>query len=542
MDIIENRITEIIQKFPSSPYLFIGSGFSRRYLNLEDWEGLLKKFCSSIRQYEYYKSKNDGNLPKIAASMCIDYNEMIWSENNSAAIDFRNTHLTKLLHSSSALKIAISDYLIKIGEENVNPQYSNEIEDFKKVSIEGIITTNWDNYLNILFPHFEPIIGQDELISSNSFGVGEIFKIHGCSTKHDSLVLTDEDYLDFNKRYAYLAAKLVTYFIEHPVIFIGYSLTDENVTEILSSIIVSLGKKDIGKLGNNFIFVQRASDEERIDFTYKDIGGTQIPIIVIQLSDYSKLYRPLSQIKRKIPVKIVRYLKEQFMEFIETNDPTAKVAVIDIDDNTSTDKLELAIGVGIIRKLGAVGYKNIKAGDIIEEVLFENKSYDAKEIIEQTLPDSKGFIPIYYFLSKVKKYDVSKLKSNAETNYKHELKDLQIKQYQSHFKTHYDKSKLEDIFLLLLKDYDKAMRLIPFYDFSKETSELDKLGDYLKEHFHDYFKDGKDFRKGGSSNYRKAVCLYDMLKYQNITTSKIEVKPNDIKIKKKDILDETSSN
>ena len=43
---MENKILEYIGHYNTAPFLFVGSGFSRRYLGLEDWEGLLKRFAS----------------------------------------------------------------------------------------------------------------------------------------------------------------------------------------------------------------------------------------------------------------------------------------------------------------------------------------------------------------------------------------------------------------------------------------------------------------------------------------------------------------
>ncbi|HFM5027939.1 TPA: SIR2 family protein, partial [Escherichia coli] len=108
---------------------------------------------------------------------------------------------------------------------------------FAKANIDGIITTNWDVFLETLFPKFTTFIGQDGLITGRSHGIAEIYKIHGCCTEPNSLILTSSDYDKYRKKNPYLSSKLLTMFIERPVIFLGYSLTDEHIAEILEDIV-----------------------------------------------------------------------------------------------------------------------------------------------------------------------------------------------------------------------------------------------------------------------------------------------------------------
>ncbi len=48
-----------------------------------------------------------------------------------------------------------------------------------------------------------------------------------------SLVVNEADYQRFDEDHKYLSAKLLTYFIEHPLIFIGYRADDPNIKAIL---------------------------------------------------------------------------------------------------------------------------------------------------------------------------------------------------------------------------------------------------------------------------------------------------------------------
>ncbi|MGR5997811.1 hypothetical protein ACT7DF_23040 [Bacillus cereus] len=54
---VELHLIDHLKKINTAPFLFIGSGFSKRYLNLEDWAGLMKKFSNLMPyEFEYYSS------------------------------------------------------------------------------------------------------------------------------------------------------------------------------------------------------------------------------------------------------------------------------------------------------------------------------------------------------------------------------------------------------------------------------------------------------------------------------------------------------
>lgn len=229
-----------LQHSNSAPFLFVGSGFSRHYLDFPDWKGILSMFAPKHIN-EYYTRCKTNKLPRIASEIAKDLTDEFWNLEESN--DFRKKYQDKVSKFDSVFKLKISDFLIEKCSEDFPEMWNEELSLLKNLVIDGIITTNWDDTVERIFPSYKSYIGQQQLISSSTFNIGEIYKIHGCMTSPDSLVLTQEDYDNFNERNPYLAAKLITIFIEHPVVFLGYSINDENIQKLMSSIVCGLDEE-----------------------------------------------------------------------------------------------------------------------------------------------------------------------------------------------------------------------------------------------------------------------------------------------------------
>ncbi|MNO50977.1 hypothetical protein D3C76_413670 [compost metagenome] len=398
---IEAELSSVFSQRSSGPFLFLGSGFSRRYIGLEDWEGLLSRFCLTGKPYAYYKSSANNNTPKSAQLIANDFHDLWWGHDDYAQQRQQSAHLIN--DRTSPLRLEICEYLKQKHLTAPPAGILEEIEALKECDVDGIITTNWDGFTEALFPDHTVYVGQKELLFSNTMNVGEIYKIHGCYKAPESLILTDTDYHDYNNRNAYLASKLITIFVEHPVVFIGYSISDDNIRDLLKSISLCIGRENIDKLRDNLIFIDRNEPVAgpTIETSYLQFDSTQIPIKVVKTSNFTPVYDAIAQFERKLPARVLRFCKERVYELVKGQNPDKKIAVIDYDQVQNKDDIEVVFGLGVIDKVGETGYKGIATGDIFEDFILTNKNFDARKLVDTTislLPKQTKFVPIFKYL------------------------------------------------------------------------------------------------------------------------------------------------
>jgi hypothetical protein len=199
---ITESLNELIKASPTAPFLFIGSGFSRRYLGLEDWEGLLTRFGNNLPSgFVKYASESNDNLALAAQNMASAYSEYWWKLPQAKVIS-KSPNWYK--HITAPLRYDVCEYLKNIPLGVKSLQHELEILISEKSVIDGVITTNWDLLLENLFPTYKVYVGQSNLLFSNPQKIAEIYKIHGCSSEPKSLVLTQDDYDEFKNKNAYL--------------------------------------------------------------------------------------------------------------------------------------------------------------------------------------------------------------------------------------------------------------------------------------------------------------------------------------------------
>lgn len=196
--------------------LFIGSGFSLKAGG--------PRVCDVINKIleeggeEFLFSITDKSLKNVAQKF-VDYNGS------------RNDLIALLGNVFDFIATNLSDHVLM-----------SKIPHFHK-----IFTTNYDTLIEDIYPK------EDREVITNNAGCAylnknvTIYKMHGDITTlndPDSIVITTDDYDKYFtcKRFELICSELKSAFIKSHVVFIGYSLEDDNVLELIKTVRDCIGK------------------------------------------------------------------------------------------------------------------------------------------------------------------------------------------------------------------------------------------------------------------------------------------------------------
>lgn len=508
---MQHIIKKSIQDIGQHPFLFVGSGFSRRYFNTPNFEDLLRHFSKQVSNDEFlfpsYLQKSERHMPTVASLLENDFNHEFYKQGSSDYLKekFKN----ELQNGLSPFKIAIADYFASFSI--LEPKYSHEVELIQKLAIRninGVITTNYDFLVEGLFKDFKPYIGQNELLFSTLNGVAEIYKIHGCSSSPESIVITQKDYDEFNKKSQYLVSKLLTIFLEYPIFFIGYSLNDENIQLIFKNIKQCLTSEKLSVLQNRLFFIKR-SNNAKDEISTSIFEG--IPFTQITTNDYSKVYEGILSAKSNYNPRLISKLKRDVYSLVKTQKSQDVVGVIDIENIDDIEKINsVIIGVGNNQNFVSI----LDAENIYEYAVLNDYHVNVNDILTIHLPKilrrNVGELPIFKLLSKTtipyEKFD-TRIKNYVEA---HKSLDSFLNKSQIEHKKKFEAKPLQE----LIQDFgDEAYLKIVFLDESHIN--VEELETYLIR----MVNNGKlkELRKAHNpyvSILKKVIRIYDYLKYK----------------------------
>ncbi|WP_159477933.1 SIR2 family protein [Dyadobacter sp. 3J3] len=151
--------------------------------------------------------------------------------------------VSEALVSQSGTKRTLNKLVIDVfGKKPVDTSIHDTIA--KIPHFKTIITTNYDRLFEIAYERrISPVITDQDLTYTDNFQV-ELFKVHGCVTRPERIILSRNDYNNFfveNLDQSLYWTVVKERIISKPVVFIGYSLGDDNINIILDRIFKALG-------------------------------------------------------------------------------------------------------------------------------------------------------------------------------------------------------------------------------------------------------------------------------------------------------------
>lgn len=329
-------IEECVTRMGCQPILFVGSGLSKRYFGGPSWDELLvtlTKQCPLIdKDYGYYKQTLRQHTA-IGEEFARFYQQWAWGEGRDK---FPVEMFDEKIPPNAYIKYKVAQHLASLTPERLadinSATISKEIEALKSVHPHALITTNYDQFLEKVFPDYQPVIGQS-IIYGTQVLFGEIFKIHGCVSDCQSIVFTDTDYAEFMRKKKYLSAKLLTYFSEHPLLFIGYSASDPNIRAVLSDIDECLPRQGLpgDLIPNIYILEWRAEMSDGHQPAREKLiqveEGRSIRIKAIEASDFGWVFAAFaaSQPLNAVSPKLLRALLHRSYDLVRYDIPRTTV-------------------------------------------------------------------------------------------------------------------------------------------------------------------------------------------------------------------------
>ena len=166
----KEKLLNIVSSFNTTPFLFIGSGITRRYCNLPSWDSLLEYFSNLLNPsnefaYPNYKRQANNDYSLLGSIIGDEFDNQWFS--NQALFEMSTTSKDFIKQGTSPFKCAIAEYLQSIMLHN--PEYENEELLLKEVlanNISGIITTNYDTFIEDMMPDFKTYVSQKDLFEA----------------------------------------------------------------------------------------------------------------------------------------------------------------------------------------------------------------------------------------------------------------------------------------------------------------------------------------------------------------------------------------
>jgi hypothetical protein len=495
------NINDFIGNYHNHPILFIGTGISLRYLsNSYSWDGLLEKISVELTGDNefFYNVKGeccyDGKFAydEIAEKVEYFFNKTLKEDRDGKfkAINDIYFEKMKLNVNTSRFKIYITELLSNLVYRD---EMSEELKSFKKArkNISSIVTTNYDTLIEDIF-QFKPLIGNDILLSNP---YGSVYKIHGCVTDASKVIITQEDYANFEKKFELIRAQLLSMFIHNPIVFLGYNIGDENIKSILKTVFTYVEKNspEAEKIRNNFLLVEYDPESESVETGEHDIdmqGFATIRINKIKTNNFTAIYDALANLSLPVSAMDVRKVQSIVKEIYAGGNIKVNITE-DLDSINNSDKI---IAIGSVK---TITYNFQTTSEMMSNYfnIVEESNSQLLELIDKQRIQVTQYFPIFAF---------SEICPSLECEEK--LKAQQVEKIEGLMNRCPSCAKVGHTSIAAIEADESISATNQYYAIAWSTYnrylDLEEVEAYLRG------IDEKD-----NTNYRAILCTYDLVKY-----------------------------
>ncbi|MDM1467350.1 SIR2 family protein [Myroides odoratimimus] len=498
------HINEFFLNYVNHPVLFVGSGFSLRYIQgFKDWNGLLLDVSEDLygnnEKYFDIKSKYFENgeyqYAKIASVIEADFNEFLEQNRKGKFEKINDEFYSKMKKGENVSRFKIylaekfKNYILK--EEKLE-----ELKELKKVrkNISAVITTNYDTLIEETF-EFNPLIGNDILLSNP---YGSVYKIHGCITAPSKIVINDKDYVDFQSKYELIRAQLMSLFIHNPIVFFGYSISDANIKQLLKTIFMYVEPNSYlsKKIRNNFLLVEYEYGSENLDIVEHDIeveGVATVRINKLKTDDFISIYKKIANLMLPVSAMDIRKVQTVVRQ-IQKGEDGIKVSITeDLEDLQNSDKI-LVIGSS-----NTIQYVHQNQSELLSNYfkIIDEENAALLQLVDKFKIHSTQYYPIFGF-SKIQP-DIKNLER---------LQNQQVEKLRTYIRGRANIDRSYTSIQEIMDDENVANSYkndYILYSSLSKSIDINDLKSYLQ-----------NFQNKNESVYKRLLCAFDVLNFSEI--------------------------
>lgn len=292
--------------------IFVGAGVSCNVEGMPSWYSLIQKMAQAIN---YNK-----------CSICRHKEKC--SENCLLFEDYSTDEFLKIPQYVYNKNKKIYNRILKenISDAAIDAPLSSAIFDINPVHI---ITTNYDKLIESSSSEFckqyQVIISDKDLLLSEKNKY--IIKMHGDVSLQDTIVLKEQDYLNYSQNHVLIELFLKSLLTDHTILFLGYSLNGYNIKLIISwlNYMRTQNKALTKKQKVGYIVL----DEEKINRTQLSyFAGNNIGVINIRkMPLLSDIPVELFDVRGKRLYSFLKTISNPSLEGLLSSDASIEMAV-----------------------------------------------------------------------------------------------------------------------------------------------------------------------------------------------------------------------